>query len=107
MAAKPMDRHLRIRCRHPHPPPPQAPPREDAEEEEKEKEEAYDVSLSFHEFLEGLDATQEGEVPPANLQAAIATSFETQRQERNVSRTTQREGMAPRHPPPSPVALLH
>jgi hypothetical protein len=61
----------------PPPPPPQAPPWEDAEE--KEEKEADDVSLSFYEFLEGLDAMQEGEVPPTDLQAAIPTSFETHR----------------------------
>jgi hypothetical protein len=89
----------------PPPPPPQAPPREDAEEEEEK--EADDVSLSFYEFLEGLDAVQEGEVPPADLQAAIAVSFEMQRQERDVSRAAQWKGMAPRHPPPSPAVLLY
>jgi hypothetical protein len=73
MAAEPVDSHLR----HRHPPPPQAPPREDAEEEE-----ADDVSLSFYEFLEGLDAAQEGEVPPTDLQAVVIAFFETQRQER-------------------------
>jgi hypothetical protein len=86
----------------PPPPPQQALPREDAEEEE-----ADDVSLSFYEFLEGLDTVQEGEVPLADLQAAIATSFETQHQEHDVSRAAQWEPMAPRHPPPSPVVLLH
>jgi hypothetical protein len=34
---------------------------------DKEEEEAGDVSLSFYEFLEELDAMQEGEVPPADL----------------------------------------
>jgi hypothetical protein len=87
----------------PPPPPPQAPPQEDAEEEE----EADDVSLSFYEFLEGLDAAQEGGVPPTDLQAAVAASFETHRQERGISRAAQRELMAPRHPLPSPAALLH
>jgi hypothetical protein len=33
---------------------------------------------------------QEGEVPPADLQAAIAASFKTQHQERAVSRAAQR-----------------
>jgi hypothetical protein len=49
---------------------------------------------------------QEGEVPLTDLQAAIPASFETRRQERGISRA-QREGMAPRHLPPSPAALLH
>jgi hypothetical protein len=90
----------------PPPPPPSPSPREDAEDEEEEKE-ADDVTLSFYEFLEGLDAEQEGEVPLADLQAAIAASFEMQRQERGISRASQLEWMAPRHPPPSPAALLH
>jgi hypothetical protein len=107
MAAEPVDRHLRIHCHHPHPSLPQAPLWEDDKEDEEEKEEADDISLSFYEFLEGLYATQEGEVPPADLQAAIAVSFETQHQERDVSRTAQRERMAPWHPPPRPAALLH
>jgi hypothetical protein len=81
------------------------PPREDAEEEEEK--EADDISLSFYEFLEGLDTMQEGEVPSADLQAAIAASFEMQRQEHDVSRAAHRKGMAPRHPPPSPAVLLH
>jgi hypothetical protein len=34
------------------------------------------VYLSFYEFLEGLDATQEGEVAPTDLQVDIAMSFE-------------------------------
>jgi hypothetical protein len=78
-------------------PTPTPPSWEDADDDE---EEADNVSLSFYEFLEGLNATQEGEVPPTNQQEAIAASFETQRQERGVS-------MAPRHPPPSPAVLLH
>jgi hypothetical protein len=82
---------------------PQAPSREEANEED----EAHDVSLNFYEFLEELDAAQEGDVPLADLQAAIDASFETQHQERGVSRAAQRESMAPQHPPPSPAALLH
>jgi hypothetical protein len=70
----------------PPPPPPPPPLREDAEEEEEK--EADDVTLSFYEFLEGLDAKQEGKVPPADLQAAIAASFEMHRQEHVVSRAS-------------------
>jgi hypothetical protein len=53
----------------PLPPPPQ-PLREEANEEK----EADDISLNFYEFL---DVTQEGEVALADLQAAIAVSFES------------------------------
>jgi hypothetical protein len=60
----------------PPPPSPRAPPQEDAEEEEEEKE-ADDISLSLYEFLEGLDAAREGEVPPVDLQASISVSFKT------------------------------
>jgi hypothetical protein len=58
----------------PPPQPPHAPPWEDAEEEEKE---ADNVSLSFYEFLEGLDTAQEGEVPLIDLHVTIVMSFET------------------------------
>jgi hypothetical protein len=72
----------------PPPPPPQALPRDDAEEEEEEEKKADNVSLSFYEFLEGLDIEQEGEVPLADLQAAIAVSFEARSQEHGVSRAS-------------------
>jgi hypothetical protein len=84
-------------------PPPQAPPWEDAEEEQEK--EVDDVYLSFYEFLEGLDATQEGEVAPADLQVAIAASFETYRQERDVSTAAQRgDGSSAPVAQPSSVA---
>jgi hypothetical protein len=35
-----------------------------------------DDALNINEFLEAFDAAQEGEVPPTELQAAIAASFE-------------------------------
>jgi hypothetical protein len=60
---------------HPPPPSPQAPPWEDADEEEEKK--ADDVFLSFYKFLEGLDATPQGEFPLADRQATITASFET------------------------------
>jgi hypothetical protein len=105
MAAEPVDRHLRIHCHHPHPSLPQAPLWEDDKEDEEEKEEADDISLSFYEFLEGLDATQEGEVAPADLQVAIAASFETYRQERDVSTAAQRgDGSSAPVAQPSSVA---
>jgi hypothetical protein len=58
----------------PPPPLPQSLLREEAGVEE---EEADEVSLNFYDFLEELDAVQEGEVPPADLQAAITASFES------------------------------
>jgi hypothetical protein len=55
----------------------------------EEDEEEDEDDLSFSEFLEELDVKQADEVPPADLQAGIAASFETHRQERGRATTTE------------------
>jgi hypothetical protein len=55
----------------------------------KDEEEANDDSLNIYEFLQEINVAQEDEVPPAGLQAAIAASFKSQRQEHSVAKTAE------------------